>query len=443
MERNISFNLKNWKENKKRKPLILLGARQVGKTYLLKNFGKENFSKYLYVNFEEKKELCKLFTEDLDPKRILSELEIYFNAEIDLKNDLIILDEIQECPEAISSLKYFSEVIPELATCSAGSLLGVKLGMGSFPVGKVELVNMFPMSFFEFLKAINELKLLKYLLNWNPSEKFSSTVHSKAWDLFKTYLVVGGLPESILVYKEHQANKNKALAEVRKSQQNLIKTHLADIAKHSGKQNSMHIERIWSNIPSQLAREQDGTATKFKFKGVIPNVKGYSRLADTIDWLQAAGLILRIPISNSGNLPLKAFTDENSFKLYLYDVGILGALSSLEPSVILNYDYGTYKGYFAENFIAQEFTCAMGQPDEIFAWKKAKSEIEFLRVVKDSVIPIEVKSGWNTRSRSINVFIEKYNPPYGIIFSAGNFIQNEKNKIRRLPLYLASRFPSD
>ena len=443
MERNISFNLKNWKENKKRKPLILLGARQVGKTYLLKNFGKENFSKYLYVNFEEKKELCKLFTEDLDPKRILSELEIYFNAEIDLKNDLIILDEIQECPEAISSLKYFSEVIPELATCSAGSLLGVKLGMGSFPVGKVELVNMFPMSFFEFLKAINELKLLKYLLNWNPSEKFSSTVHSKAWDLFKTYLVVGGLPESILVYKEHQANKNKALAEVRKSQQNLIKTHLADIAKHSGKQNSMHIERIWSNIPSQLAREQDGTATKFKFKGVIPNVKGYSRLADTIDWLQAAGLILRIPISNSGNLPLKAFTDENSFKLYLYDVGILGALSSLEPSVILNYDYGTYKGYFAENFIAQEFTCAMGQPDEIFAWKKAKSEIEFLRVVKDSVIPIEVKSGWNTRSRSINVFIEKYDSPYGIIFSASDFTQNQKNKIRRLPLYLASRFPSD
>lgn len=257
----------------------------------------------------------------------------------------------------------------------------------------------------------------------------------------KIYFIVGGLPESILTFIEHKENLLNALNKVREKQEVLIKTHLADIAKHSGKENSMHIERIWSNIPSQLAREHDATAPKYKIKGVIPKVKSYSRLTGTIDWLEASGLILRMPIVNSGMLPLKAYSSENTFKLFIYDVGILGALSNLSPGVILNYDYGTYKGYFAENFIAQEFTTSLGTADKLYAWSEAQSELEFVREVNNKAIPIEVKSGWNTRSKSIRVFIEKYNPPYGVIFSARNFGIDKERKLHKYPIYLASKFP--
>lgn len=441
MNRKIVKSLKLWKEKKDRKPLILLGARQVGKTYTLQDFANNFFQKSLYINFEKDKTLDKVFDKDLDPKRILNELQIYLNKEINIHKDLLIFDEIQECAKALTSLKYFSEELPDLAICSCGSLLGIKLSEGSFPVGKVEIINMYPMSFFEFLEAMHEEKLLKYLNEWEPKEKLSDTIHGKTWDLFKEYLITGGLPESVLTYEKFKNKKAEALIKVREIQGNLIRTHLADIAKHSGKQNSMHIERVWSSIPSQLAREQDASSTRYRFKGVFPNIRGYSRLAGSIDWLEASGLILKVLILNSGNLPLKSYTEENYFKLYVYDVGMLGALSDLAPKVILDYEYGTYKGYFAENFVAQEFVSTIGTANKLYAWKEAKSEIEFVRDIDGSIIPIEVKSGWNTRSRSLQVFMEKYKPNYGIIFSANNFGLNVKNKIHKYPVYLASRFP--
>lgn len=441
MNRKITKSLKLWKENKDRKPLILLGARQVGKTYILQDFGKNFFQRSRYINFEKDKALEKIFQRDLNPKRILNELQIYFNKEINISKDLLIFDEVQECPRALTSLKYFAEELPALAICSAGSLLGIKLGESSFPVGKVEIINMYPMSFFEFLEAVHEEKLLKYLNEWGPKEELSETIHGKAWDLFKEYLITGGLPESILTYEKFKNKKSEVFAKVREVQGNLMRTHLADIAKHSGKENSMHIERVWSSIPSQLAREHDASSTRYRFKGVIPNIRGYSRLAGSIDWLEASGLILRVPILNCGNLPLKSYTEENYFKLYVYDVGMLGTLSDLAPRVILDYEYGTYKGYFAENFVAQEFVSTIGSANKLYAWKEAKSEIEFIRDIEGKGIPVEVKSGWNTRSRSLQVFMEKYKPTYGIIFSANNFRFNLRNKVHKYPVYLASRFP--
>ncbi|MCP5103152.1 MAG: DUF4143 domain-containing protein, partial [bacterium] len=213
----------------------------------------------------------------------------------------------------------------------------------------------------------------------------------------------------------------------------------ADMAKHSGKQNSMHINRLWRNIPSQLAREQGGSAPKFKFKDVIPGIKGYSRLSGIIDWLLTAGLIIKVQIINKALLPLSAFTGENAFKLYFFDVGILGAVSQLTPRTILDYDYGTYKGYFAENFVAQEFIGS--GVDMLFCWRETTAEVEFLREIEGKVYPIEVKSGWVTKSKSLNVFDGKYSPDYRVVMSARNLKINLARKLHYYPLYLASRFP--
>jgi hypothetical protein len=226
---------------------------------------------------------------------------------------------------------------------------------------------------------------------------------------------------------------------VREKQIDLIRDYIADIAKHSGKLNAMHIERVWRNIPAQLAKAQDGSAPKFRFKGVVPGISAYSRLSGTIDWLDAAGLIIKVQIVNSGQLPSSAYVTENRFKLFCFDIGILGAMSRLPPKSILDYDYGTYKGYFAENYIAQEFRYA--GISQLYSWNEKTAEVEFLREVKGEVLPVEVKSGWVTQSKSLKVFSEKYKPRYQTIMSARNLNINHSNRTHNYPLYLASHFP--
>ena len=201
----------------------------------------------------------------------------------------------------------------------------------------------------------------------------------------------------------------------------------------------MHIDRLWRHVPAQLAREQNGSATKFKFKGVIPGIKGYSKLSGCIDWLQTAGLIIKVHIVNSGNLPFSAYIKENCFKLYLFDVGILGAISKLPPKTILDYEYGSYKGYFAENFVAQEFL--FSGVEDIYSWREKTAEVKFLREIEGNVLPVEIKSGWVTHAKSLKVFAEKYNPIYKTVMSANNLYFDQDNKILRYPLYMASRFP--
>lgn len=437
MKRTFLDKLAAWKTNPNRKPLIIKGARQVGKTYLLHQFGSEYFPNYHYFNFEQQEELARIFTLNLDPSRIIEELEVHQNRKIDSINDLVVFDEIQACPRALTSLKYFQEKMPNLAIASAGSLLGIHLGPVSFPVGKVDFLTLYPMSFEEFLFACEgdrSLKLLKL------HSRIPELVHEHLWNQLKLYFIVGGLPEIVAIFCQHKDNLLTAFQEVRAKQSALILAYYADIAKHSGKENAMHIERVFRSIPTQLAQSQDGSAKKYSFKDVIPGASRYTRLVGPIDWLQACGLLIKVSICHSAQVPLLAFAKENEFKLYVFDVGLLGQMSGLQPKTIYEYDYGTFKGYFAENFVAQEFLYS--GVEHLYSWHEKSAELEFLRDVEGKIIPIEVKSGWITKSKSLKVFADRYQPPYRVVFGAKNIAINNEGTLRRYPIYLASRFPN-
>ena len=249
------------------------------------------------------------------------------------------------------------------------------------------------------------------------------------------------MPEVVQVFSNYKDDLFSRFENVRKVQVNLIRDYIADIAKHSGKQNAMHIERIWRNIPAQLAKEQNETAPKFRFKGVVPGVNAYSKLAGAIDWLLAAGLIIKVHIVNKAELPFSAYLKENQFKLFCFDTGILGAISKLPPKNIYKYDYGTYKGYFAENYTAQEFKYS--GIDELYSWKENTAEVEFLVEVDGEIIPVEVKSGFVTQAKSLKVFVQKYAPPFRTIISARNLKIDHDNRIHQYPLYLTAHFPMD
>jgi uncharacterized protein len=439
MERNIFRHLDSWRRRKNRKPLILRGARQVGKTWSLQEFGSRNFATCHYINFEQDNQLETLFERDLKPARIIQEISFHLERPIDSAKDLLILDEIQECPRALTSLKYFAEELPEMAVCAAGSLLGVELSTVSFPVGKVEFLDMHPMSFSEFLMAAGDNQSFDFLERLSLDSELPEIVHRRLWMHFKNYLIVGGLPEVVKTWKENHENPYEAFKEVRRTQQDLITAYIADMAKHSGKQNSMHLERLWQNIPAQLARKQDGSAPKFKFKGVLSGINGYTRIAGVIDWLEKAGLLIKVHIVSNGNLPFSAYSKENVFKLYCFDIGLLGALGNLSPKTILSYDYGSYKGYFAENFVAQEFICSGHGP--LYSWRKRTAKVEFLLEMAGEIIPVEVKSGWVTQAKSLKVYAQKYTPIYRAILSGRRFSIDHTNRIHLYPLFLAGYFP--
>ncbi|MDX8430929.1 MAG: AAA family ATPase [Candidatus Algichlamydia australiensis] len=432
MKRKLMKNLLLWKKKKDRKPLLVKGVRQVGKTHLLKNFGKDNFPQYHYINFEKMPKMATIFEPDLDPKRILSDLSFYLGKSIQVGKDLLIFDEIQECPKALTSLKYFQEEMPKLHLCGAGSLLGLHLNSGSFPVGKVTFETLRPLSFEEFLWATKSKSLPYYE---NP-KKISSVIHEYLWEELKHYFIVGGLPEVVKVYCEKKENLFEAFSEVRKKQDDLLKSYYADIAKHSGKVNAMHIDRVLNSIPAQMSQVHDGSITRYKFRGVVPGITHYDRIVGAIDWLEATGLAVKISIVNSANLPFRAYTKENAFKLLLFDVGILGSMAGLSPNVLLKATYGSYKGYFAENFVAQELL-ASGQED-LYCWQEKRMEVEFILDVQGEVIPMEVKAGRITKAKSLHIFAEKYRPPFQVIFSGKPFC--EKPKIKLYPLYLAGKY---
>jgi predicted AAA+ superfamily ATPase len=437
MLRKSLNDLKVWRNSKKRKPLIIKGARQIGKTYLLKEFGKSEFVNFHYFNFEERKDLNKFFETTLNPKDILEKLSIFSQREINIKKDLLIFDEIQYCPKALTSLKYFNEGLPELAICSAGSLLGLGLEIDSFPVGKVDFLNMFPMSFSEFLIAAEGEKSLKILSQYK--DDIPDSLHEHLWSQMKFYFITGGMPEVVKTFIENKSDLKKAFHLVREQQKFLIISYLSDIAKHCGKENAMHIERLWNNIPSQLSREQNGQAPKFKLRGQIPRIKGFEKIAGALDWLNKANLIIKIPIINCAQIPFSAYTEESKFKLFMFDIGLLGAMSNLPPESILEYDYGTYKGYFAENFVAQELSYIEKTKNNLFAWKENTAEVEFIKLFDGKkAIPIEVKSGWVTHSKSASVFQEKYKSPFKIVLSGKNL--DLKNKtVKFIPLYLTEK----
>lgn len=437
MRRTLLTKLLQWKEKPDRKPLILQGTRQVGKTTLLQQFGEKYFQRFFLLNFEKDLGLAKIFEKNLAPKYLLTELEFYFNHAINPTQDLLIFDEIQTCPRALTSLKYFMEEMPEMAITAAGSLLGIYLGPVSFPVGKVDLMTLYPMSFEEFLIALDDQRSVTLLNNLTLHDTLPEMAHQHLFEQLKYYFIVGGLPEIVKTFRDEKESLFTAFGKVRDKQSALIETYLADIAKHSGKINAMHIARVLESVPAQLARTQDGGGTKYKFKGVVPGIDRYSRLSGAIDWLEAANLIIKIPIVNSGNLPFSAYASENAFKLYLFDVGLLGAMSHLSPQSILTYDYGSYKGYFAENFVAQALlTTGL---HSLYSWQEKLAEVEFLYDSNGKPIPLEVKSGSVTHAKSAKIFADKYHSPYRVIFNANNL--DCSTAIHRYPLYLAGWFP--
>lgn len=439
MKRQYYQNLREWAANGHKKPLMLRGVRQCGKTYLLRHFGENEFSNVHCFNFEKEPELANVFASNLDPQHLIDQLSFHQNRPINIAKDLVIFDEIQAIPRALTSLKYFQEDMPDLALCCAGSLLGVRLNHESYPVGKIQTGYLYPLNFVEFLRAIDENMSADLIETCNADTVISPLVHERIWERLKWYFIVGGLPEAVQTFIDHRDNLFVAFEKVRETQMQLLSDYYADIAKHSGKVNAMHIDRIWRSIPNQLASTVDGSSKRYQFHGIVDGIDRYSRFANAFDWLENAGLIFKIPIIQTAEQPLSAYTEENRFKLFVFDVGILGALSGLDPRTILEYQYGTYKGYFAENFIAQEFFSTNCK--ELYAWQDGRSEVEFVRNIDGDILPIEVKSGNVTHAKSLQKFIEKYSSKYRTIMSGRLFKIDQRNGIHCYPLYLASRFP--
>jgi uncharacterized protein len=434
--RNITDQLVQWKGAPNRKPLVLRGARQTGKSYSLTALGEQYFPVTHILNFQESPELCGLFEGSLSPTSIIEALEFYLDTNINPQTDLVIFDEIQDCPRALTSIKYFYEKMPELALCCAGSLLGVIHTEDPFPVGKVTFLDLYPLSFTEFLGAIGEHKALAYLKRVTQSTEIPELIHENLLGLLREYYVVGGLPDIVNGYRHAREHRREAFEQARLRQRDLLDAYVRDFAKYADSVRSDRILSVFSAIPAQLAKENK----KFIASKVVSGGR-YSTLQSAIDWLEGAGLVIKVPIANSGELPFSAFTEENRFKLYFFDTGLLGALAQLSPGALYleNDLFSTFKGAFCENFVAQELMQATGKT--LYSWISNTAEIEFMFEVDGQVLPIEVKSGRSGKLKSLNVFAKKYLSPYRTRISARNFEINQNTAMHNYPLYLSYRFP--
>jgi len=438
MKRLITNELTQWMRKKNRKPLVLCGARQVGKTYSIKQFGELHFEHLHYFDLEDQKtELFEIFNGPLDPKQIIDKLSFVSGKSIHIKNDILVLDEIQSIPRAITALKYFNQNMQDLAVIVAGSNLGVANIDEPFPVGKVELMVMYPMNFEEFLLGIDQEIALKHLLEIKG--KVADIYHQRFFDFLKIYFVTGGMPEVILQYKEKMDEPLEAFISVRSLQKQLLLHYERDFSKYSGSTNARHIERIFKSIPLQLCNTMNKQSKKFKFKDVISKgYRSYDDLADPIEWLVKSGLALKVNVCEHPSIPIMASVKENSLKLFVFDIGLLGAMVNLNAKNIMRYNYGSYKGYFAENFILQElYSYGLNQ---IVTWSGRTSEVEFVLEINGKVIPIEVKAGTNTKAKSLQAYINKYDPQYALKFTGNQYGFDDKNKVYNFPLYMVSNF---
>jgi predicted AAA+ superfamily ATPase len=438
MKRSFWNTLIRWKESPRRKPLLVQGARQVGKTWILQSFGESLFENCVLLDFAKDPALRGLFAPDLKPKRILADLSVYLNRDISLDNTLLIFDEIQLCPEALTSLKYFYEEFPSAAICASGSLLGLGLSEQNFPVGKVQREWLRPMSFFEFLEALGEASLSLALHDAAKNmTAISPAIHQKTFGLFKEFMITGGMPEAVQRYIGLRDTRVAAFQAVRTLQRELIDSYLDDIAKHAGSLKAVRIAGVFKNIPEQLARETDGIR-KFLFKDVLSGRSTYDVLEGPIEWLIKAGLIHRIPICRTVQQPLAAYAEKNAFMLYFFDTGLLGAMLYLDPATIYQYDFGQFKGFLAENAVLNELLCSGAEP--VYTWRGTASEIEFLLACGNQIIPIEVKAGINTKAKSMQVFRAKYSPQKAVLFSGLGTNQLDGGLLHA-PMYLASAVP--
>ena len=435
MKRAIYKNLLEWKNDKRRKPLLLQGARQVGKTYLVKEFGKTEYKELIYLNFEKNPKFSALFNDDLDPYKLIEKISLSIARKISPKNTLIFFDEIQESERAITSLKYFNELAPEFHIIAAGSLLGVSINRESaFPVGNVNFMTLYPMSFMEYLDAFDMEFLSDSIQNKTNFEKFPEMAHKELIKHFKKYLFLGGMPEVLKVYKQETDVKA-----VRKIQTEIIKAYKRDFSKYVNKDQAIKNLDVWESIPYQLAKENK----KFQYSQIKQSdthktkKKRAGMYRDSILWLQNAGLINVVYNISTPKIPLNGHSNQNIFKIYMFDTGLLVALLEISSDIILNPTriFKEYNGAFIENFVASELTIYKNK--KLHYWTSGnQAKVDFIIDSKDEIYPIEVKSGLSKNKKSLKSYEDKYNPKLIYRLSPRNFIKEDK--FINIPLYAVS-----
>lgn len=430
MKRDIIDKLKIWKDSKRRKPLILTGVRQCGKTYVLKEFGNMCFSNVCYINFEETSQLASIFDYDYDVNRIIKELEFISGQKITIGETLLIFDEIQECPKAITALKYFCENLKELHLVCAGSLLGVALKQEniSFPVGKVNRMQMYPMSFKEFLTALGHEDYIQLFSHWTTDRVIPDLYAVPMKRALKEYYFVGGMPEAVKEFSE-----TGDINEVIEIHKEILSDYADDFSKHAPISEIEKIRMIWDSIPKQLAKENN----KFVFSHVKEGKRSHE-LEAALQWLRNAGLIYMIEMVQNAESPLSANADATYFKVYMSDIGLLGQRLGLNYNDFMSIEetMNTFKGAIVENYVLTELIVAEKIP---YFWRSGNTaEIDFIFENKDGICPVEVKAATNTQAKSYKSFCKKYDVNKGYKLSMKNIADNDCEGVKtiNLPLYL-------
>lgn len=427
MERKALSALLAWQRDPRRKPLVLNGARQVGKTWLLKEFGKSAYQNVAYINFESNERMATLFSSKVDPARLLMGLRVETGVPIEPEKTLIVFDEVQANPKALTSLKYFYENAPQYHLIAAGSLLGISLHADtSFPVGKVDFLNLYPLSFLEFLKAIGEPELADLVASgdWSMIDAF----REKLTESLRSYYCVGGMPESVVTFVE-----TKDLDKVRVFQKALLEAYERDFSKYAKADTVPRIRAVWNSLPAQLAREQK----KFVY-GLVREGARAREYESAIEWLCDAGLSRKIFRVSKPGIPLKAYQELNAFKLYMLDIGLLAAHAGLPMQAVLrgNALFEEFKGALTEQYVAQEL-CLMEEMDASY-WSSdtSRAEVDFLLQAQGSVYPLEVKAAENLQAKSLRVYCDKFSPPRAFRTSLSPY--REQSWLTNIPLYALS-----
>ena len=430
MYRESIKSLKQWKLNKNKKPLVFLGARQVGKTWLIQEFGKTEYKQTVYINFEKTKDIQEIFLPDLDVKRLITHFELYSEIKIIPEDTLIVLDEIQAATRGITSLKYFYEDAPQYQIIAAGSLLGVSLHQDeSFPVGKVEFLQLRPMSFYEFLIAMDENGLARILKEklWDALPSFGE----KFKEFLKYYFYVGGMPEAVAHFSQ-----NRDWKAVRHLQNKILKSYESDFSKHAPKEILPRINMVWESIPAQLAKENK----KFIY-GLIKEGARAKEFELAVQWLVNSGLLHKVYSVSKPALPLAAYKELSSFKLYHNDIGMLGAMTNLKAKTLLNGNavFTEFKGAMTEQFVFQQLLLNEDLTIHYFSFDNSKYEIDFLvQDENDDIIPVEAKSGENLKTKSFKLFCDKFHPNAAIRTSLSNY--SKETWLTNAPLYIIGNY---
>lgn len=428
MERFAMEKLISWKDSKYRKPMIIRGARQVGKTWLMKEFGKREFEKVAYINFDQNTRMKGIFEGDLNIERLILALSAETGVSINADNTLIIFDEVQEVPRALTSLKYFNENAPEYAIVAAGSLLGVALHQGtSFPVGKVDFLDLYPLNYKEFLLALGEERFVEILDR--DDIPMITTFKEKYIERLKEYYFIGGMPEVVYDFV-----RNKDFNKVREIQNNLLNYYQQDFSKHAPNILVPRLNMVWNSIPMQLAKENK--------KFIYGQLREGARAKDfelAIQWLEDCGLIHKVERISKPGLPLKAYMDLSAFKIYLSDVGLLSAMGELSVQAIVdgNRIFTEFKGALTEQFVLQQLISQLGLHAYYYSAEKSRGEVDFLVQGNSSIIPIEVKAEENLQAKSLKAFVEKYKPKYAVRTSMSDY--REETWLINIPLYHIDR----